>query len=221
MLLNLDAGERDDESEALWSSFDLLAIACGGHAGDATSMARVVDWCVANARLIAAHPSYPDREGFGRRTPAIEPAALAASLRDQLAALVAIAQPRGAAIEWLKPHGALYHDADRDPILAGLALRAAIDVLGPVGVIGPPAGALREAAEHFELPFAREGFADRRLRPDGSLVPRSEPGALIEDPTAAAAQARTLLSQVDTICIHADTPNAIAIARAVREAIAR
>ena len=221
MLLNLDAGERDDESEALWECFDLLAIACGGHAGDATTMARVVDWCVANARLIAAHPSYPDRVGFGRRTLAIKPAALAASLRDQLAALVAIARPRGAAIEWVKPHGALYHDAERDPALARLVLRAAIDVLGPIGVIGLPGGALRQAAEHLELPFAREGFADRRLRFDGSLVPRSEPGALIEDPAMAAVQARALASQVDTICVHADTPNAIAIARAVRKAIAR
>ena len=219
MLLNLDAGERDDESEALWDCFDLLAIACGGHAGDAQTMARVVDWCAANRRLIAAHPSYPDRPRFGRRTIDIEPAALESSLRDQLAALVAIAQPRGAAIEWLKPHGALYHDADRDPAIARLALRVAIDVLGPVGVIGPPAGALRKAAEHLELPFAREGFADRRLRPDGSLVPRSEPGALIEAPALAAAQALALVSSVDTICIHGDTPDALAIARAVRRAI--
>jgi UPF0271 protein len=219
VLLNLDAGERDDESEALWDCFDLLAIACGGHAGDHSTMARVVDWCATHRRLIAAHPSYPDRSSFGRRTIELEPAALAASLRDQLAALVAIAQPRTAAIEWIKPHGALYHDADRDPALARLVVKISIEVLGPVGVIGPPGGALRQVAEHFELPFAREGFADRRLRPDGSLVPRSEPGALVEDPALAAAQALTLASHVDTICIHGDTPNALAIARAVRDAI--
>ncbi|HEY5934710.1 MAG TPA: LamB/YcsF family protein, partial [Kofleriaceae bacterium] len=147
MLLNLDAGERDDESEALWECFDLLAIACGGHAGDATTMARVVDWCIAHARLIAAHPSYPDRDGFGRRTQAIRPAVLAASLRDQLAALVAIAQPRGAAIAWLKPHGALYHDAAAREPLARALLQGAIDVLGRTfTAIGPPAGALRDAA---------------------------------------------------------------------------
>ena len=216
MLLNLDAGERDDETEALWSCFDLLAIACGGHAGDASTMNRVVGWCARNDRRIAAHPSYPDRAGFGRRTIAIDPAALAASLAEQLAALVAVAQQHGAAIEWLKPHGALYHDANRDPALARIVIDTAIQVLGPVGVIGPPSGTLREVAESFELPYAREGFADRRLYPDGTLVPRSEPDALLTDPAAAAAQARALATRVDTICIHGDTPNALAIARAVR-----
>ncbi|MEJ7602591.1 MAG: LamB/YcsF family protein [Kofleriaceae bacterium] len=219
MLLNLDAGERDDESPALWQEFDLLAIACGGHAGTAATMSRVITWCMQHDRRIAAHPSYPDREGFGRRSIAIAPEALAASLHGQFAALVEIAQHHGGAIEWIKPHGALYHDANRDPVIARGLLRIAIEVLGPVGVIGPPTGGLRDVAESFELPYAREGFADRRLAGDDTLVPRGETGAVIDDPATAAAQARELATRVDTICIHADSPNALAIARAVRAAV--
>ena len=219
MLLNLDAGERDDEDVVLWQEFDLIAIACGGHAGTAATMSRAIAWCVQHDRRIAAHPSYPDREGFGRRSLAIAPEVLAASLRGQLAALVEIAQHHGGAIEWIKPHGALYHDADRDPALARALVRIAIELLGPVGVIGPPAGRLREVALAFELPYAREGFADRRLAADGSLMPRGQPGAVIDDPVVAAAQARELAGRVDTICVHGDSPNALAIARAVRGAV--
>jgi UPF0271 protein len=219
--LNLDAGERDDESPELWSVFDVLAIACGGHTGDHASMTRVVAFCAGHRACSAgAHPSYPDREGFGRRTIAIELAALEASVAEQCTALAAIARDHGIAVTWVKPHGALYHDAAAHEPIARAVLRGAVAALGTlVGVIGPPAGRLRDQARVLGLRYAREGFADRRLRPDGTLVPRSEPDALILDPAAAAAQARTLADQVDTICVHADTPGALAIARAVREAV--
>ncbi|MEO8699854.1 MAG: LamB/YcsF family protein [Kofleriaceae bacterium] len=217
--MNLDAGERDDEPEALWAQFDLLAIACGGHAGDARSMARVVAYCVRAGVEVAAHFSYPDREGFGRRSIEIADAELEASVIEQCSALAAIARAAGVAIEAIKPHGALYHDANARPALAAAMLRGALAVLGPVVVIGPPAGTLRDAAIAANLRYAREGFADRALRSDGSLVPRSEPGALIDDPVRAAAQAVSLVEHVDTICIHADTPNALAIAAAVRGAL--
>jgi UPF0271 protein len=218
VLLNLDAGEHDDEVEELWQLFDVLAIACGGHAGDVRSMTRVVGFCARTRRAIGAHPSYPDRESFGRRTMAIEPDVLAASVAEQCAALAAIARAHGVAVEWLKPHGALYHDAAANAVLAHAMLGGAIAVLGSdLTVIGPPAGALHEAATAIGLRYAREGFADRRMRDDGSLVPRSEPDALLVDPAAAAAQAVALSAHVDTICIHADTPDALAIARAVRD----
>ncbi len=223
-LLNLDAGERDDEPPELWGWFDLLSIACGGHAGDAASMARVVEFCVANpGPRIGAHPSYPDREGFGRRTLAIDLAALEASIAEQCLALDTIARAHGMTVEAIKPHGALYHDAARSPELARAVVRGAMLALGSsigeIGMIGPPAGALRDAAAAAGLRYAREGFADRRMQPDGTLVPRSQPDALIADPVEAAAQAVALAMQVDTICVHADTPNALAIARAVREAL--
>ena len=219
-LMNLDAGEHDDEPEALWAMFDVLNIACGGHAGDAASMARVVGWCAAEGRAIGAHPSYPDRADFGRRTVAMAPEALAATVAEQCAALAAIARGAGRAVTHVKPHGALYHDAAADPAIAHAVVTAAAGALGnAITVIGPPRGALREAAEARGVGYASEGFADRRMRPDGGLVPRSEPGALLTDPAEAAAQARALASRVDTICCHADTPGALAIATAVHGAL--
>jgi UPF0271 protein len=200
--------------------FDILNIACGGHAGDAASMDRVVAWCVGAGCAIGAHPSYPDRPNFGRRSLAIEPAALAASVAEQCAALAAIVRRHDRTVSYVKPHGALYHDAAASPALADAVVSAAIGALGDgITVIGPPAGALRAAAEALGVGYASEGFADRRMRPDGGLVPRSEPGALLTDPTEAAAQARRLAGQVDTICCHADTPGALAIAGAVHRAL--
>lgn len=214
MLLNLDAGERDDEPEALWRLFDILAIACGGHAGDAASMARVVAVCTKYGISIGAHPSYPDREGFGRRTIEIAPAALEDVVAEQCAALAAFGR-----VEYVKPHGALYHDAARDAALAEAVVAGARRALGDVTLIGPPSGALFQVASRLDLAYLREGFADRRMRPDGTLVPRTEPNALLVDPLEAVAQARRLATSVDTICIHADTPGALAIARAVREGL--
>ncbi|HET7503542.1 MAG TPA: LamB/YcsF family protein [Kofleriaceae bacterium] len=219
-LMNLDAGEHPDEPEELWALFDVLNIACGGHAGDAGSMDKVVRWCVESGATIGAHPSYPDRAGFGRRTMAIEPAALQASLTEQCAALAEIARRHARQVAYVKPHGALYHDAAASPAIARAVVGAAAGVLGDrIVVVGPPAGALRDEAAARGLSYAAEGFADRRMRPDGSLVPRTEPGALLTEPAEAAAQARALAARVDTICVHADTPGALAIAGAVHRAL--
>ncbi|HEX2685351.1 MAG TPA: 5-oxoprolinase subunit PxpA [Kofleriaceae bacterium] len=220
VLMNLDAGEHPDEPEELWALFDVLNIACGGHAGDVASMERVVRWCVASGAAIGAHPSYPDRPGFGRRTLAIESAALAATIAEQCAALAEVARRHARAVEYVKPHGALYHDAAAKEAIARGLLGAVTDTLGDgIVVIGPPAGALHEVARERGLRYASEGFADRRMRPNGSLVPRTEPGALLTDPSEAAAQARALAAQVDTICVHADTPGSLAIAGAVHKAL--
>ena len=217
MLLEIDAGEQDDEPEELWALADVLNVACGGHAGDDASMAKVAAFCAARERpRIGAHPSYPDREGFGRRAIAIEPRALADAIEQQCAALARIAGD----VRWMKPHGALYHDAAARAEIADAVLGGAVAALGPTfAVIGPPRGELRLAAAALGLAYVREGFADRATRADGSLVPRGEPGALVTDPAAAAARARSLVNEVDAICVHADTPGALAIARAVREAI--
>lgn len=210
MLLNLDGGEHDDEPEELWRLADIVCVACGGHAGDDASMARVV----AVARAVGAHPSYPDREHFGRRSMAIAPADLEATIRDQCARLAALAR-----VEYVKPHGALYHDARESPALAAAVIAGARAALGDVAVIGPPTGALRDAAIAAGLRYLREGFADRARRPDGTLVPRGEPGALITDPVVAAQQVLALAGEHDTICIHADTPGSLAVARVVRSAL--
>jgi UPF0271 protein len=240
--LNLDAGELPDESPELWALFDILNIACGGHAGDHTSMSRVVELCVARSIAIGAHPSYPDRDHFGRRSLEIDPEDLHASLVTQMRSLARIAVAHGARVEYVKPHGALYHDVVRDPALAVLVVDAIDIALGGgigghaasegvdagVTVIGPR-GHFESAARAAGHAYAVEGFADRAMRSDGSLVPRTEPNALITSPAAAAAQAIALArgtstdaaSRVDTICVHADTPGAIDIARAVRAALER
>jgi len=220
VFLNLDAGELPDETEQLWALFDVVNVACGGHAGDAASMARVAAFCASSGVRLGAHPSYPDRDGFGRRSMEIDPAALRDAVAEQCRDLAAIAAARELRIGWVKPHGALYHDAAAREPLARAVLEGATAALGRAFVvIGPPTGALRETAAALDLGYAREGFADRRMRGDGSLVPRSEPDALITDPAAAAAQAARLAAQVDTLCVHGDTPGALAIARAVREAV--
>ncbi len=216
--MNLDAGELPDESPELWAHFDILNIACGGHAGDPASMTRVVQYCATYAIAIGAHPSYPDRVHFGRRSATFDPDQLHASLVAQLRSLSLIAISHGARVTYAKPHGALYHDASRDPAIAVLVVDAIQFALEHATIIGPR-GHLQSAARAAGLPYAIEGFADRTLRADGSLVPRTEPDALITRPAAAAAQAIALSSSVDTICVHADTPGALDIASAVRAAL--
>jgi UPF0271 protein len=221
--LNIDAGELPDEPEALYALAHVLNIACGGHAGDPASMERVLRACTITGARAGAHPSYPDRQGFGRRTIAIDVPELEASIASQCALLRSCGKRVGSAIVHAKLHGALYHDAARHRAIAEACIRGIVAALGRVIVIGPAGSELERAARAAGCRFEREGFADRALRPDGSLVPRNEPGALIEDPILAAAQARRLARSgtVDTICVHGDTPGAVAIARAVREALER
>lgn len=212
--LNVDMGELPDEPEELYALASVVNIACGGHAGDARSIARSVEKARKHGTRIAAHPSYPDRANFGRVTMTIDPDALRESLRQQLQDL----GHAGVSVDTVKPHGALYHDANKDPAIA----RALLDACdGPVSVVGPPGGVLRTTVEARAWTFFAEGFADRAYAADGSLVPRSQAGALIVDVEKAAAQALSLARSglVQTICIHGDTPNAIDIARAVRAAL--
>ena len=219
--LNIDLGELPDEPEELYSLATMVNIACCGHAGDVSTMERATSLARASGAILAAHPSYPDRAGFGRKTLTMEPAALAASIQDQLAALASAAERGGAHIKAVKLHGALYHDAAKDQTTAGAVFDAITSVFGGanVAIVGPPRGALRDIATTRRLRYWREGFADRTYRADGRLAPRSEPDALITDPALARAQARRLAEAgtFDTLCVHGDTPGAASIARAVRE----
>jgi len=183
-------------------------------------MRRVLEVCAAREIEVGAHPSYVDREGFGRRSIAVAANVLEQQIYAQCAALSRVAVDVGVRVTFVKPHGALYHDAARDAALAAAVIDGATRALGAVAVLGPSWGtpALASVAAARGLAYWREGFADRAVRPDGSLVSRSEPGALIEDSAAAAAQAVALAPRVDAICIHGDSPNALAIARAVRAA---
>lgn len=213
MFMNMDLGELPDEPEELYRLAQVANIALGAHAGDAGTIARARERCRAGGALVGAHPSYPDREGFGRRKLEMPAGSLAESVAEQCARL-----PDAL---YLKPHGALYHAADADPALAAAVLDGAA-VLGRPTVIGPAGGALEAAARGRGWPFAREGFADRGFRELApgryALLPRGQPGALL-DVAAARAQAKSLLDagHIDTICVHGDTPDAVAIATAVRE----
>lgn len=226
LLLNIDAGEHDDEPQELYALADVVHIACGGHAGDLRSMERVLRACKRHGTTAGAHPSFPDREGFGRRAPPGDPGesarAFGHAVLDQLQSLRAIADRVGVPIRSVKPHGALYHAANRDPRLAlaiGDAARVALG-LGPRhALVGPPDGELQRVATELGLRYLREGFADRGMLADGSLVPRGEPGALLTDPIEARLQARRLVAtgNYETLCVHGDTPGAVEIARAVHE----
>jgi UPF0271 protein len=221
-LLNIDAGELDDEPAELYALADVVNVACGGHAGDARSMERVLAACRVHGTIPGAHPSYEDREGFGRRELAASAREVGHGVLRQCRALRDVAGRLGVEVRYLKPHGALYHAANRRADLAAAVLEGAREGLegffAGATLIGPSDGELQRAAAALGMRYAREGFADRGMRPDGTLVPRGEPGALITDPVAARAQARRLAASgaYDTLCIHGDTPDAVAIARAVK-----
>jgi UPF0271 protein len=221
-LLNVDGGELDDEPVELYALADVVHVACGGHAGDDASMERVVRACASTGTRVGAHPSYEDREGFGRRPRDVTAEELASSVAAQCERLRAIAARAGVTLVSVKPHGALYHAAHAKKATARAVVEGVARVLGgSAAIVGPAGGALEGAVRITGIPFQREAFADRGVRPDGSLVPRGEPGAIVTDPEVAAARTRELIAQgdVDTLCIHGDTPGALFIARAVRRAL--
>jgi UPF0271 protein len=235
--LNADLGETVDgmptaDDEAMFAVISSASIACGGHAGDAVSMRDAVTRAERFGVAVGAHPSYPDRENFGRIAVAIDPADLAAAVAEQLEAL----RLAGADLRYVKPHGALYHAVIRDRAQADAVARVVADVSAVVGrplpVLGLP-GEITAAAASVGLPFVHEAFLDRGYLPDGSLVPRSRPGALLDDPEQVAARAVRLSREgvVDAIdgslvtadaaslCVHGDSPAAVEMARAVRAAL--
>jgi UPF0271 protein len=222
VLLNIDLGELPGEDEELYRYAHLAIVACGGHAGDESTMQRAASLCLRHGTLLGAHPSYPDREGFGRRVVAMPADELQASVREQCGRLAVVARAAGLEPRFVKAHGALYHAAGEDAATADALVNGATAALGQgITFLGPPEGALAVAVVRAGLAWLREGFADRGTRADGTLVPRGEAGALLTDAGAAAARASSLMASgaVDTVCVHGDTPGAVAIARAVREVL--
>jgi 5-oxoprolinase (ATP-hydrolysing) subunit A len=222
--LNIDLGELADEPDELYALATQVNIACGGHAGDASSMRRACALARVHGDIVAAHPSYPDRAGFGRATLAIDEADLRASLAEQCRSLREIAAAESTVISRVKPHGALYHDVARDDVLADCLVRAALETLGAPGnaptlvFVGALGGALERAVTRLRAgSVVAEAFADRTYDGD-RLRPRSQEGALIDDPERAAMQALSLArsGRFGTLCVHGDTPGAVAVARRVR-----
>lgn len=230
--LNCDLGEsperiRDGTDDALMACISSANVACGGHAGDNGSMEETVLAALRHGVAVGAHPSYPDRERFGRVELASSAEEIESFVRRQVDVLAAVAARLGTRLAHVKPHGALYHVAMRDPAVAEAIARAAGRDLQLFGLAGSPTLSLWRG---LGFRVAAEAFADRRYERDGSLRARTHADALITDPEAAAAQAlaiargdgviswdgRPVAVIADSVCVHGDTPGAAAIARAVR-----
>ncbi len=230
--LNFDGGEGFDD-EPIMEYVASVNIACGSHAGTEASMRKAARIALRRFVAINAHPSYEDAAGFGRAPMDVSPEELELSLLSQIETLRNIVRQEEGELVGVKPHGALYHEAARNEEVAGAVARAAHGVSPLLVLVTSPHSKLLEAGAALEMAVAVEGFADRAYRPDGSLVPRGDPGALVTDPRAAAAQALSIVRErrvrttagtfhelaVDTLCLHGDTPGAREIGRAVRTAL--
>jgi UPF0271 protein len=211
--LNADLGEGAGAEDAILPQIDSANIACGVYAGTASITIATALRCHQLGIEVGAHPGYDDREGFGRRERDISADDIEALVTFQVAALAAIVP-----VVYVKPHGALYHRCQLDPAAADAVARVA--KAHGVGLVGQPALELLAAARRANIPAYREGFADRRLLPDGSLAPRTQPGAVLDPETAAAQAVRLARSgEYDTICMHGDSDGAAAVAAAVRAAL--
>jgi UPF0271 protein len=236
--LNCDCGESFGAWElgddaAVLAYVSSANVACGGHAGDPTVMRRTVRLCKGLGVAVGAHPGYPDLQGFGRRSIPMDLEELEAAVLAQVGALHAIARAEGVALAHVKPHGALYNDAARNPPLAQAIARAVAGFDRDLVLVGLAGSALLEAGVAAGLRVAGEAFADRGYDPDGSLRSRRLPDALILDPAKNLAQAIdiALAGQVtsvggarvavsaETICLHGDTPGAAERAAALRRGL--
>ncbi|MDO8177196.1 MAG: 5-oxoprolinase subunit PxpA [Undibacterium sp.] len=228
--LNADLGEGGLDDEAILACVSSANIACGGHAGDSASMRTAVRAAMRHQVAIGAHPSFVDRENFGRSAMHLPAAEVMAMVSAQIRALQAIAAEEGARLLHVKPHGALYNQAARDPMLARQIVQAVIEVDPRLCVVALSGSALISAAKQAGLAVAEEVFADRRYMPDGTLAPRNLPGATIDDVTLALQQVMRLIEdgqvlaldgqlltlKVDTICLHGDGAHALELARLIR-----
>ena len=233
--LNADVGEEAggaDGDRALLDVVTSASVACGFHAGDPSVMRRTLGEAVARQVVVGAHPSYPDRAGFGRREMAISPARLTDDLLYQIGALDGLARSYSTRVRYVKPHGALYHRMGEDDACA----QAVCDALRAYGnlVLLAPYGSLSVVvAERLGVEVATEAFADRAYLPDGRLAPRHETGALVTDADEVAARAVTLAVErrvtttdggwiaiaASSICIHSDTPGSAGLAQRMRSAL--
>ena len=213
MNLNSDIGEGAGEDETILGFIDSANVACGVHAGSASTTIATAWRCKALGVQVGAHPGYDDRSGFGRVDRSISAEEIGALVAFQVASLAAVSP-----IAYIKPHGALYHRCQRDAEAADALAQVA--KAHAVGLMGQPEFEIIAAARRADIPAYREGFADRLMLPDGTLAPRTQEGALLI-PTIAARQAVSLArsGRYDTICVHGDTKGAGQIAAAVRQAL--
>jgi 5-oxoprolinase (ATP-hydrolysing) subunit A len=218
--LNADLGEGAGTDAELMPLVTSANVCCGAHAGGPDTIVDALELARVHHVTVGAHPGYADREHFGRRELDLDGQQVTLLCLHQLGAIRAVAAWSSVVVRYVKAHGALYNQACRDPHYAFGVVSAAgvVDPTGDLPVIGLPGSQLQLVAAGEKHPFIPEGFADRRYRPDGSLVPRTEPDAMIHDPKEAVDQVEWLIGkqQVRTICVHGDTPGAVEFVKAVR-----
>lgn len=236
--LNSDMGEGYGrwslgDDAALLDIVTSANIACGFHAGDPDVMAQTMRLAVEKGVGIGAHPGFPDLQGFGRRRMHLPGESLANAIRYQVGAASAMARAAGGRLRHLKLHGALSNMASEDAALARLCYAAALEVEPDLVIMVLAATAMEVVVREMGCPYASEIFADRAYEDDATLVDRAKPGAVIHDPALAAARmvemvragaiiaesGKSIPARIDTICLHGDTPEAVAIARKVRSAL--
>lgn len=236
--INCDMGEsfgpwKMGDDEAIMPYITSANIACGAHAGDPDVMAATVALAQQYGVSVGAHPGYPDLRGFGRRPLVMSRDEVVNMLLYQLGALWAIAKAGDVELQHVKPHGALYNRACQDRALANGVVAAVWQFSRSLALVGLPGSQMELAARERGMEYLREGFADRAYEADGSLRDRKHQDALFTDPTRAAHQAvglaqgevicvdgSCLSMQVDTLCVHGDTPGAVEIARYIKKALA-
>lgn len=240
-LLNCDMGEsfgawRMGLDEQVMPWVDCANIACGFHASDPGTMRRTVRLAVEHEVRIGAHPAYPDLVGFGRRSMACSAQEVEDLLLYQIGALEAICRAEGTWVSYIKPHGALYNDMMRQPDLLATVIRtiARYDRSLPLMLLGQADNRQTEAlAQEYGIVLWLEGFADRGYDANGQLLPRTLPGAVHHDPQRILDQALTLARgepliasdgsalhlRIDSLCVHGDNPESVAVVRRIREAL--
>lgn len=232
--LNADLGEGCGSDRELLQLVSSANIACGFHAGDAQTMLQSVRWAREFGVAIGAHPSFPDRENFGRSAMQLPPETVYAQVLYQIGALKALAESEGASLTHVKPHGMLYNQAARDAQLADAIARAVKAAGGDLLLVGLAGSESVRAAQHYGLRTREEVFADRGYQADGSLVPRGQRGAMIEEEEQAISRTLSMVQhgkvesvtgewvalRAQTVCLHGDGPHALAFARRLRDAFA-
>lgn len=238
--LNSDLGESFGafsvgQDEKLMQYITSASIACGWHGGDPLVMQNAIRQASRFGVAFGAHPGYPDLLGFGRREMKLSPEEVYAYVLYQLGALDAFVRTSGGKLQHIKPHGALYNQGCKDEKLSSAICRAAHDFDPSLAVLAPEGSAFQKAAAEMGLPFAGEFFADRAYLPDGSLVPRKQPGAVIHDPALAAARVLQMVQQgtvecIDgsirpvhcvSVCVHGDNEAALESVCIIRAALER
>jgi UPF0271 protein len=236
--LNSDLGEgfgvwRMGDDAALLGIVTSANVACGFHAGDPTIMSAVTGTAADRGVAVGAQVSYRDLAGFGRRRIEMDPGELTDEVIYQIGALDGFCHVAGQSVRYVKPHGALYNTCVDDEVQAAAVVRAVALYDDSLPVLGLPGSALLRHAGRAGLPCVAEGFVDRAYSPDGRLVPRSDPAALVtdvdevvqravrlaQDGEVVAVDGTVLSMKVESLCVHGDTPGAVSLARQVRAAL--